>query len=189
MELRVGCEAIELQITPNWTSSSGTVACLDKWTLSFVWHIDTKVYALRLLLFFTALDVQSSESTPLLLAFQHHEMDKSIQSTMGPPAMPAPSAKGRSRPRRTTADDQIDRKRELDRIAQRMSRERTRNRIIFLEQKLKSLEARDRGGQISYLMKVIEDLRRENTQLRASLMKIRFIADDLAEPSSKSMSE
>jgi hypothetical protein len=68
-----------------------------------------------------------------------------------------------------------------------MSRERSRNRIIFLEQKLKSLEARDRGGQISYLMQVIEDLRRENTQLRASMMKIRFIADDLSEPTNKCM--
>ena len=69
-----------------------------------------------------------------------------------------------------------------------MSRERSRNRIIFLEQKLKSLEARDRGGEISHLMKVIEDLRQENTQLRASMMKIRFIADDLSEPATKGMS-
>lgn len=67
-----------------------------------------------------------------------------------------------------------------------MSRERSRNRIVFLEQKLKSLEARDRGGQISHLMKVIEDLRQENTQLRASMMKIRFIADDLCEPANRS---
>ena len=116
------------------------------------------------------------------------EMDKSTKSTMGPPETPAASAKGRPRQRRATADSQVDRKRELDRIAQRMSRERSRNRIVFLEQKLKSLEARDRGGQISYLMKVIEDLRQENTQLRASMMKIRFIADNLAEPASKGRS-
>lgn len=115
------------------------------------------------------------------------EMSKSVKSTMGPPGTPATSGKGRPRQRRATADSQIDRKRELDRIAQRMSRERSRNRIIFLEQKLKSLEARDRGGQISHLMKVIEDLRQENTQLRASMMKIRFIADDLSEPSNKCM--
>lgn len=112
-------------------------------------------------------------------------MDKGALSAMAPPDTPSASSKGRPRQRRTTADSQIDRKRELDRIAQRMSRERSRNRIIFLEQKMKSLEARDRGGQISHLMKVIEDLRQENTQLRASMMKIRFIADDLSEPSTR----
>lgn len=88
---------------------------------------------------------------------QHLNMEKTAKPTMGPPDTPAASNKGRPRQRRATADSQIDRKRELDRIAQRMSRERSRNRIIFLEQKLKSLEARDRGGQISHLMKVIED--------------------------------
>ena len=114
-------------------------------------------------------------------------MDKPAKRTVAPPDTAAVSNKGRPR-RRATADSQIDRKRELDRIAQRMSRERSRNRIIFLEQKLKSLEARDRGGEISHLMKVIEDLRQENTQLRASMMKIRFIADDLSEPATKGMS-
>jgi hypothetical protein len=114
-------------------------------------------------------------------------MNKSSKSASGPPDTPT-AVNGRPKQRRATADRQIDRKRELDRIAQRMSRERSRNRIVFLEQKLKSLEACDRGGQISYLMKVIKDLRQENTQLRASMMKIRFIADDLSEPANKCMS-
>ena len=81
-----------------------------------------------------------------------------------------------TRARRGTSDS-LSRKRELDRIAQRMSRERSKNRILYLEEKLKSLEARDRDGQISSLMSTIEDLRRQNTQLKALLLKMRSLAD------------
>lgn len=166
-----------------WTSSS---ASFNRETHSSRPGISTSSLRCFNLYFETALPPVRGDTTALRLTrLRQIEMDKASKAAMPPPETPLTSGKGRPRQRRATADSQIDRKRELDRIAQRMSRERSRNRIIFLEQKLKSLEARDRGGQISYLMQVIEDLRQENTQLRASMMKIRFIADDLSEPANK----
>jgi hypothetical protein len=90
-----------------------------------------------------------------------------------------PEAKGRRR-RLGSADERIERKRELDRIAQRASRERARARTQHLEEKLKSLQAEDKQEQISYLMNTIEELRRENTELRRVTEKIKFLAEAAA---------
>ncbi|RFU33263.1 hypothetical protein B7463_g3048, partial [Scytalidium lignicola] len=84
--------------------------------------------------------------------------------------------------RRSLASSQIAKKRELDRAAQRASRERARNRMAFLEEKLQRLEADDKQAQISELMSVIGDLRNENSQLRAALLKIRSWADISTQP-------
>jgi hypothetical protein len=113
------------------------------------------------------------------------DMEGTTNPTRHPQGTPSMSKKGHPRQRRATADGQTDRKRELDRIAQRMSRERLRNHIMFLEQKLKSLEACDRHGQITHLMNVIKELQQSNTQLRASMIKIRSITDNSSVPVKK----
>ena len=109
---------------------------------------------------------------------------KSPAPTVKTPNAPPSNGKGRARPKRGAGDNQINRKRELDRIAQRTSRERARNRILVLEEKLRSLEALDNGGQTSQLLNTIECLRTHNTELTSSLMKIRFIVDSVLEKSS-----
>jgi hypothetical protein len=73
--------------------------------------------------------------------------------------------------------NRVVRKRELDRVAQRASRERNRNRIQFLEKKLACLEAKDQPSRISDLMKVVSELREENERLRTTLRKIHIFAD------------
>ncbi|KIW35299.1 uncharacterized protein PV07_02002 [Cladophialophora immunda] len=79
--------------------------------------------------------------------------------------------------RSTLEKTHAQRKRELDRVAQRASRERTKNRIRFLEEKLAALEAEDRDSRICDLMKVIKDLREENGRLASRLSKIKVWAD------------
>ncbi len=88
----------------------------------------------------------------------------------------APKARSQ---RKSTPADHVKRKRELDRIAQRNCRERTKNRIDFLEEKVRSLEARDGNGQFSSLMATQEMLLKDNTELRAAMRKILFIAESI----------
>lgn len=83
------------------------------------------------------------------------------------------TAKPKAR-RRDTSDNRAERKRELDRLAQRATRERTKNRIAFLEQKLASLESCDRQGEISNLTKIIDNLRNDNMRLQSAMLKMRF---------------
>ena len=83
--------------------------------------------------------------------------------------------------RRETSDSRAERKRELDRLAQRATRERTKNRIAFLEQKLASLEACDRQGEISNLTKVIDNLRNDNMRLQSAMLKMRFAINEALE--------
>ena len=94
------------------------------------------------------------------------------------PNQTASLAPRRQSHQRRGGNSQIERKRELDRIAQRVSRERTRNRVRFLEDKLKSLEARDNQGQLSHLMEVIKKLQDENMELKSVMMKIGHLVTD-----------
>lgn len=83
----------------------------------------------------------------------------------------------KTRPRQnSTTVDPTRRKRELDRIAQRNCRERTKNRINFLEAKVRSLEQRDVNNQFSSLVATQETLLNESAELRAAMRKILFIA-------------
>ena len=80
--------------------------------------------------------------------------------------------------RRDTNDVRAERKRELDRLAQRATRERTKSRIAFLEQKLASLESCDRQSTISQLTKTIDDLRNDNMRLQSAMTKMRFALNE-----------
>lgn len=79
--------------------------------------------------------------------------------------------------KRETCNAQTEKKRELDRIAQKKSRERARNRMQELEGKLKRLQADDKQKQITDLMQVVEDLRTENERLRSVTDKIRYLTE------------
>jgi DNA repair exonuclease SbcCD ATPase subunit len=89
-----------------------------------------------------------------------------------------PPEMGKAKPRqRGSSSGQTAKKRELDRIAQKKSRERARNRMAELEEKIRRLQADDKQKQISELMRVIEDLRNENERLRSMTEKIRLLTN------------
>ena len=90
--------------------------------------------------------------------------------------MDATAGKIKSR-KRDTGDSRAERKRVQDRLAQRATRERTKNRIAYLEQRLSSLEAGNKHSEISHLARVIDDLRCDNNRLRNALVKIRTAID------------
>lgn len=100
-------------------------------------------------------------------------MADEIKSNMMNGAATKPKAR-----RKETSDNRAERKRELDRLAQRATRERTKNRIAFLEQKLASLESGDRQGEISNLTKVIDNLRNDNMRLQSAMLKMRFAINE-----------
>jgi hypothetical protein len=85
---------------------------------------------------------------------------------------------GQKAKRRSVCDNKVERKRELDRLAQRATRERTKNRIAFLEQKLASLESHDQSSEILNLTKIIEGLREDNARLQSALMKMKLTIND-----------
>lgn len=82
----------------------------------------------------------------------------------------------KKRPRESSSV-QTAKKRELDRIAQKKSRERARNRMLELEEKLTRLQADDKQKQIADLIRVVEDLRKENERLRNVTDRIRCLTE------------
>ncbi|KIW34561.1 uncharacterized protein PV07_01338 [Cladophialophora immunda] len=91
--------------------------------------------------------------------------------------MEAPTPKSTKSRRRDTDDSRAERKRIQDRLAQRATRERTKNRIAYLEQRLSSLEAGDKDGEITNLTRIIDNLRNDNNRLRNALVKMRTVID------------
>ncbi|KAI1610163.1 hypothetical protein EDD36DRAFT_316837 [Exophiala viscosa] len=79
--------------------------------------------------------------------------------------------------RRDSDDSRAERKRIQDRLAQRATRERTKNRISFLEQRLSSLEAGDKQGEIASLTRIVDNLQNDNHRLRNALLKMRNTID------------
>ena len=82
------------------------------------------------------------------------------------------------RRKESAGDTRAERKRELDRIAQRATRERVKNRIADLEQRLASLESGDKNGEIAQLTKTIGQLRNENSRFQNALVKMRFAINE-----------
>ncbi|KAK5085896.1 hypothetical protein LTR05_005185 [Lithohypha guttulata] len=82
------------------------------------------------------------------------------------------------RKKQDTGSNRVERKRELDRLAQRATRERTKNKIADLEQRLASLESGDKNYEIAQLTKVIGDLRQENGRYQTALLKMRFAINE-----------
>ena len=82
------------------------------------------------------------------------------------------------RRQRELCDSRAERKRELDRLAQRATRERTRNRIADLEQRLASLESSDKEGELAALTKIIGNLRNENSRYQCALVKMRLAINE-----------
>lgn len=79
--------------------------------------------------------------------------------------------------RRDPDDTRAERKRIQDRLAQRATRERTKNRIAYLEERLSSLESGDKQGEIASLTRIIDNLRQDNNRLRSAMLKIRTNID------------
>ena len=105
----------------------------------------------------------------------HHRAE--MQAPTSDPAS-NPTGTGSAKPRRRgSSSGQTAKKRELDRIAQKKSRERARNRVAELEEKIRRLQSDDKQKQISELMRVIEDLRSENEKLRSMTEKIRSLTE------------
>jgi hypothetical protein len=96
--------------------------------------------------------------------------------------MEAPTPKPSKSRRRETDDSRVERKRIQDRLAQRATRERTKNRIAYLEQRLSSLEAGDKHGEITNLTRIIDELRNDNNRLRNALVKMRTVIDQAVLP-------
>jgi hypothetical protein len=89
----------------------------------------------------------------------------------------------KARPRRRDPSNcQAAKKRETDRIAQKKSRERARNRVLELEEKLNRLQDDDQQKQISELMRTVDELRRENERLRNVTTKIRCLTEAAGPP-------
>ena len=82
------------------------------------------------------------------------------------------------RRRKEPCDSRAERKRELDRIAQRATRERTKAKIADLEQRLASLESGDKNTEIAQLTKTIGELRNENARYQNALVKMRFAINE-----------
>jgi hypothetical protein len=64
------------------------------------------------------------------------------------------------------------RKRELDRRCQRMARERTKNRIAYLEGLVEDFRAQDSSGQVRTLMDQLSDMSKERDMLAKTLQSI-----------------
>ncbi|KAF2416420.1 hypothetical protein EJ08DRAFT_576436, partial [Tothia fuscella] len=64
------------------------------------------------------------------------------------------------------------RKRELDRRCQRMARERTKNRIAYLEGLVEDFRNRDSSGQVATLMNQLSDMSKERDLLAKTLQSI-----------------
>lgn len=89
-----------------------------------------------------------------------------------------PSLSAKTKLRKKDNDEvRAERKRIQDRLAQRATRERTKNRIAYLEQRLRNLEAGDKAGEIASLTKIIDSVRQDNHRLRNAMVKIRTAID------------
>jgi hypothetical protein len=84
----------------------------------------------------------------------------------------ATSARRGSRSTQKLSEERLARKRALDREAQRSSRCKTKNHIALLEARIEQLTRVQADGNTKELMDQIEQQRKENEALRATLKSI-----------------
>jgi transcription initiation factor TFIIIB Brf1 subunit/transcription initiation factor TFIIB len=77
-----------------------------------------------------------------------------------------------------SVNSRIIRKRETDRLAQRANRERTKQKIIKLEEEVERLKSNNQSAAMLDLMRLVEEQRKENEALVNSLEKIRGIVNE-----------
>jgi len=77
-----------------------------------------------------------------------------------------------SRSTQKLSDERLARKRALDREAQRSSRCKTKNHIALLESRIEALTRVQTNGNTKELMDKIEQQRKENEALRATLKTV-----------------
>jgi hypothetical protein len=97
-----------------------------------------------------------------------------------------PTNTNKARRRDTDDSSRAERKRIQDRLAQRATRERTKNRIAYLEERLSSLEANDKHTEITHLTRTIDTLRGDNDRLRNAFLRLRATIDQAMLPSEDS---
>lgn len=83
------------------------------------------------------------------------------------------------RTRSTRDSTQRARKRQVDRLCQQASRDRTKARIAYLENLVDDLQKHDNSGQIGRLMEHLNDVRREKDKLSKMLQSIIKITQSL----------
>lgn len=86
---------------------------------------------------------------------------------------PPPERKRTSRTTQKLSDEKLARKRALDREAQRSSRCKTKNHIALLEARIEALTRVQADGNTKELVDTIEEQRKENEGLRATLRLVR----------------
>lgn len=86
---------------------------------------------------------------------------------------PGPSRKQQvSRRAQKLSEERLARKRELDRQAQRSARVKTKNHIAHLESRIETLTRVQGTGDVKGLIDQIEEQRKENEALKATLKSI-----------------
>jgi hypothetical protein len=86
---------------------------------------------------------------------------------------------GGMQPRRDSTVSQTAKKREMDRLAQKKSREKARNRVMELEKKLETLQSDDKQKQITSLLKTVDDLKKENERLKGVATRIQGLVEGI----------
>jgi TolA-binding protein len=91
---------------------------------------------------------------------------------------PAHTANGK---RSSLSGDKLERRRKIERDAQRAARARTKSRIDELENKIESLLSGQDNDRLSTLMQQLDEKQAENRKLRAGLASIQKILNTTAE--------
>jgi hypothetical protein len=96
-----------------------------------------------------------------------------LTDTGGPPI--APIVKRKRRASCLDEQERRDRKRAIDREAQRSLREKTKTHIAELERTIQILRDQDTNGATANLLREIEELRAENERLRDVIESVRSV--------------
>lgn len=78
-------------------------------------------------------------------------------------------------------------KRELDRRCQRMARERTKNRIAYLESLVEDFRSQDGSGRLAKLMQQLNDLSKERDELKKVVRAVESVVKNVAATDEQSL--